>query len=264
MLADAGYGINTAFRTGLTRLGLTYVVGVQSSAQLWSPGSGRSRPRHGAGKVGRRRGCGATRRTSLNRPDNSPNRCRPTPGVTSPGAKASTKLCIPGSPACACGPRIGTTGARNLIRRMADRGMAEGRKRTDQILASDLAGRYRPRDARRNRQNALADRARLSGTQAGTRPRSLRRTRLARLSPPHGALRRAYRFLVSERSLIPPSGDKSCSSKRLVYPRVIDPADPPIPAERHIKASIATIRIKLARSIARRLPRCPCCQRANL
>ena len=31
------------------------------------------------------------------------------------GAKASTKLCIPGLPACACGPRIGTTGARSPI-----------------------------------------------------------------------------------------------------------------------------------------------------
>ena len=39
-LSDAGYGINTAFRTALTRMGLTYVVGIQSSAQLWPPGSG--------------------------------------------------------------------------------------------------------------------------------------------------------------------------------------------------------------------------------
>src|SRR3984957_1159962 len=38
--ADAGYGVNTAFRTALTRMGLTYAVGIQSSAQLWPPGSG--------------------------------------------------------------------------------------------------------------------------------------------------------------------------------------------------------------------------------
>jgi SRSO17 transposase len=30
VLADAGYGIDTAFRTALTRMSLTYVVGVQS------------------------------------------------------------------------------------------------------------------------------------------------------------------------------------------------------------------------------------------
>src|SRR5580693_4163616 len=77
---------------------------------------------------------------------------------------------------------------------MASCRMAAGRKRADQILALDPAGGDRPRDTRGNCQTALADRARLSGTQAGTRARSLRRTRLARLSPPHGALRRGLRI----------------------------------------------------------------------
>jgi SRSO17 transposase len=53
VLADAGYGMDTAFRTGLTEMGLTYIVGVQSSTSLWPPGtqpllpkpwSGRGRP----------------------------------------------------------------------------------------------------------------------------------------------------------------------------------------------------------------------------
>ena len=48
----------------------------------------------------------------------------------------------------------------------------------------------------------------------------------------------------------PPQATKSCSSRRLPYPRVIDPADPPIRAERHIKASIATIRISRSYSQA--------------
>ena len=39
VLADAGYGIDTAFRIAVTALGLTYVVGVQSSTSLWPPGS---------------------------------------------------------------------------------------------------------------------------------------------------------------------------------------------------------------------------------
>lgn len=38
LLADAGYGVDTAFRTGLSRLGLTYVVGIPSTASLWKPG----------------------------------------------------------------------------------------------------------------------------------------------------------------------------------------------------------------------------------
>ncbi len=40
VLADAGYGIDTGFRTTITALGLVYVLGVQSSTSLWPPGSG--------------------------------------------------------------------------------------------------------------------------------------------------------------------------------------------------------------------------------
>ena len=38
VLADAAYGINTDFRDGLTKLGLKYAVGVQSSMTVWEPG----------------------------------------------------------------------------------------------------------------------------------------------------------------------------------------------------------------------------------
>jgi SRSO17 transposase len=53
VLADAGYGNDTAFRDGITKLGFAYVVGVQSTTSLWPPGnkplakkpwSGRGRP----------------------------------------------------------------------------------------------------------------------------------------------------------------------------------------------------------------------------
>ncbi|WP_372623836.1 IS701 family transposase [Falsiroseomonas sp.] len=53
VLADAGYGVDTDFRDGITALGLAYVVGIQSSTSLWPPGqaplpvkpwSGRGRP----------------------------------------------------------------------------------------------------------------------------------------------------------------------------------------------------------------------------
>ena len=53
VLADAGYGVDTAFRDGITQLGLAYVVGIQTSTSLWPPGaeplppkpwSGRGRP----------------------------------------------------------------------------------------------------------------------------------------------------------------------------------------------------------------------------
>ncbi|WEX10679.1 IS701 family transposase [Chelativorans sp. AA-79] len=49
VLADAGYGNDTAFRTGLTEMGLTYVAGVQSSIRLWSPGTGPLPPKPWSG-----------------------------------------------------------------------------------------------------------------------------------------------------------------------------------------------------------------------
>jgi SRSO17 transposase len=38
VVADAGYGIDSQFRAGVTELGLEYVVGVQSSTTVWEPG----------------------------------------------------------------------------------------------------------------------------------------------------------------------------------------------------------------------------------
>ncbi len=151
---NAGYGINTAFRTALTRMGLTYTTarcathrahriarmgaGARSRLRISMIGSDHRDPvlcrRHsvvGAALAARIRSAPAQGMERARSPadpdaarqaDNSPNRCRPTPGVTSPGvtspgAKASTKLCIPGSPACACGRRIATPGARSPIRK---------------------------------------------------------------------------------------------------------------------------------------------------
>lgn len=39
VLADAGYGNETAFREELTRLGLVYCVGIQSVTSVWAPGT---------------------------------------------------------------------------------------------------------------------------------------------------------------------------------------------------------------------------------
>ena len=40
ILADAGYGVDTEFRDGITELQMAYVLGIQSSTSLWSPGEG--------------------------------------------------------------------------------------------------------------------------------------------------------------------------------------------------------------------------------
>jgi SRSO17 transposase len=52
VLADAAYGSNTAFRDGLTALGLQYAVGVQSSMTVWEPGK-QPLPAKARGKTGR-------------------------------------------------------------------------------------------------------------------------------------------------------------------------------------------------------------------
>src|SRR3954468_11352225 len=57
----------------------------------------------------------------------------------------------------------------------------------------------------------------------------------------------------------PPQDQPPRSSKRLAFPRVIDPAAPPIRPERHVLNSIATVRRRLTVALARSLERCPCC-----
>src|SRR3954454_24745929 len=46
----------------------------------------------------------------------------------------------------------------------------------------------------------------------------------------------------------------------LSFPVVADPTHPPIRPERHAPTSIPTMRRRLTVGLARRLPRCPCCQ----
>jgi SRSO17 transposase len=52
VLADAAYGMNTELREELTKLGLPYVVGVQSSMTVWEPGK-QPLPPKPRGKMGR-------------------------------------------------------------------------------------------------------------------------------------------------------------------------------------------------------------------
>jgi SRSO17 transposase len=65
VLADAGYGVDTAFRDGITELGLAYVVGIQSSTSLWPPGKEPLAPKRWSG---RGRPTSLVRRDSEHRP----------------------------------------------------------------------------------------------------------------------------------------------------------------------------------------------------
>jgi SRSO17 transposase len=50
VLADAGYGVDTAFRSGLRKMNLDYIVGIQSSTSLWPEGQGPMPPKPWSGK----------------------------------------------------------------------------------------------------------------------------------------------------------------------------------------------------------------------
>src|SRR3954447_13713894 len=50
VLGDAGYGIDTDFRTAVSELALVYVLGVQSSLGVWPPGCGPLPPKPWSGK----------------------------------------------------------------------------------------------------------------------------------------------------------------------------------------------------------------------
>ena len=264
VLADAGYGINTAFRTALTRMGLTYVVGIQSSARLWPPGSGPLPPKTWSGQG---RPPTLMRRDARNKPMSAKQLALSFPETTwrrSHGAKAPTKL---------------SSRFAALRVRPAHRDYWRSQPHAEEwLLVEWPQGEKEPTKYWLSTLPADAPIATLVET-AKLRWRIERdyqelkqelgldhyEGRGWRGFHHHMALCvAAYGFLVSERSLIPPSGLKPRSSKRLAYPKVIDPADPPIRPERHVASSIASIRIRLARALARRLSRCPCCQRANL
>jgi len=53
VLADAGYGETAEFRDGLTKRGLTYVVGVPNTQLIWPPGTNPKPPTRRPGKLGR-------------------------------------------------------------------------------------------------------------------------------------------------------------------------------------------------------------------
>lgn len=75
----------------------------------------------------------------------------------------------------------------------------------------------------------------------------------------------AYGFLLRERAAIPPQLLlKPGASRRLTFPKATDQGAPPPRPERHVPTSIATMRITIARALARTLPRCPCCQQLRI
>ena len=66
-VADAGYGIDTAFRDHLTKRGLQYAVGVTSVVSVWPEGTAPLPPMNGLAKGASPGCCAAMRNTSRSR-----------------------------------------------------------------------------------------------------------------------------------------------------------------------------------------------------
>ncbi len=111
VLADAGYGVDTAFRERLGQMGLAYAVGVTGQVTVWPPGMRRCRPSRTAAGATCPPGCGGVTSgtSSPCRSRKWPSGWQPINGRTSNGEKARTSRCARALPACACGRPIVST-----------------------------------------------------------------------------------------------------------------------------------------------------------
>ena len=263
VVTDAGYGNDTDFRDGVTALGLAYVAGIQGTTGLWPPGAGPlpAAPRGGRGRPPKR-----LRRDPEHQPLAAGKLAAGLPAgawrtVTwregTAGPLASRFAAVRVRPA-----HDDFRAERAARRGVVPRRVARGRGGADEVLALDPARDGHARGAGRDREAALADRARLRGAEAGAGARPLRGPRLARLPPPRRPCASprtpswwpsaaAFPLRAGDPGSRPPSGRPATA-----------PGAPPVRPERHSPASIATLRRHLAVALMRRLPRCPCCLRA--
>ena len=142
VLADAGYGKGTQFRTALTQLGLQYVVGIESNATVWEPGQ------QPLPAPARKPGRGAPPKRLQRNADHQPISVKQLAlGLPSsawkdigwrPGSARNFALPLRRSPRASCASRLQTHGT--ISGRMALDRMAEERIGAHQILAIHFAG----------------------------------------------------------------------------------------------------------------------------
>jgi len=262
-LAGAGYGNDTDLRDGITGIALPYAVGIQSSTSLWPPGvqplppkpwSGRGRPPSATRRDATHQPI-AAKQLALALPENAWRRVAWREGTNTKRAArfAAARVrpahrdhqrsmprpeewCLIEWPADEPEPTqcfLSTLPANISRRALVNATKLRWRiERDDQDLKQELGlGHYEGRGWRGFHHHATLCIA-------------------------------AYGCLISKREAIPPQDYATAfASKTLAFPLVVDRADPPIRPERHVTNSITSVRVTIARAIARTLPRCPCCQR---
>jgi SRSO17 transposase len=150
-LMDAAYGVDSRLRTGMTALGVSYVVGIQPKLLMWPPGTEPKRKGRPLNNTGRRDEPDLISAKRITR--DLPN----DPVAGGFGRVVVVALC----PRARSGRTYPAQTGIDIGGMVADR-VACRRSRADQILAVDAAGRHRLPRTRRLRQAALAYRTRLS------------------------------------------------------------------------------------------------------
>src|SRR3954449_11335075 len=280
VLGDAGYGIDTDFRTALTALALPYALGVQSTVGVWPPGHGPLSPKPWSGR-GR------------------PPKLRRRDAEHQPVTAKDLASALPPSAWRTVGWREGSRG--ELSGRFAavrvrpshrDYWRAdphpeewlliewpEGKEEPTRYWLSTLAATVGLEE--------LVATAKMAGGSSGITRSSSRSwgsgtsraaAGAASTTTPACASPRTPSWWPSAGAFSPPAGDPRPPGRpppAAFPPRAGDPgrerpsgrpttapATPPVRPERHSPASIATLRRHLAVALMRRLPRCPCCLRA--
>ena len=206
VLADAGYGVDGAFRARLTALRPDLcrrrtidVVGLAARR------GAACRPSPGAARGGKPRAFAAT--TIIGRSRRRPSRCDcpPRPGSKWNGARAPTRLCLRALPQFVSGRRRATTScaAPHPVEWLVVE-WPEGEAEPTKYWLSTLPEDMPDRKSHRHHQAALAHRARLRRIEERTRPRSVRRARLARIPSSRQPLHRGLRIPASRTSRFSP------------------------------------------------------------
>ena len=267
VLADAGYGVDNAFRQALSDLGLLYAVGVTSAVVVWPPGVEPLAPAPYSGR---------------GRPPVVPVRT----DVLQPMSVKALALSLPAQAFKTLSWRDGTnaplTGRFAAVRvRHAGGNVGKARLRPEQWLliewppTEDEPSKYflatLPEETpinelvRVSHQRWRIERG-LSGLEAGLRPGSLRGPRLAGVPPSRRLEHRGLRL---------PNGRAACSratqrrkKKRHHMPAAcrfqrLRPARQFLRAQRHVATSITTLRQRLSYQLIERLGQCPCCGRTS-
>jgi SRSO17 transposase len=112
-LADAGYGNDTAFRSGLTDLGLEYVVGVQGSMTVWAPEPSRCQRGHGVVAAAEQSFCVGTATSNRSRYRSLPRAWPAGRGRRCVGVRAPRVISSRASLTCAFVRRIEIIGVPN-------------------------------------------------------------------------------------------------------------------------------------------------------